>query len=180
MAIALQIPVGGRASNFKAVLDDRKFQAAIAKMMSLRKVNQSKVVRNIGRDYARAAAKMTPVAKKVGFEQLKAKDGHTYWVPLKKLKFPRGKGFARLGWFKALTSLGVKMGSPNPRIKAGPLFGIFQSKEQDTQSSVTIGNKVPYIVTIDNKYNFDGAAKAHAMYILQRSIKKYELKLGGA
>lgn len=159
-----------------SMVDDRLWQRMIARMSELRKKSPDVVIRNVARDYVKYAAMHTRLAQKVSFRKVMVK-GVTLWLPLKVPRYPVGRGFARLGWFKAMSGLGITMRNPNMRIKAYPIFGIFGHTVDEEKAMYTVGNKVPYIVNLDAQDGIDAGAKQRAFQVLYQNVMKYESKV---
>lgn len=164
------------AGNVTVTVDDAEWRAMIRRMSELTGKTASKIVTNTAKDYTRAAAKATPVAKKISFRPIEI-NGQRHYIPVSPPRYPRGFGFARLGWFRALESLGVKMRKPNPRQKFLGA-GIFDRKQSIGMESTTVGNAVSYIGKLDQEGGIDRQGQQAAWVILTRSAARYEQQMG--
>lgn len=166
-------------NTIQCFINDADWQVMIKKMEVLRDVYQHKVVRNIARDYVRATAKQTRVAKKLRFRKIiNQETKQVYWIPVSPPRRPQGFGFAKLGWFKALSALGVKLKNPNPRVKGYMEAGLYSFMQTDSSETITVGNAVDYITKLDSLDGIDSAGRAYAWTILEKNVRKYEDQLG--
>lgn len=157
-------------------IDDRQFALFVRRLQELRRVEPAKIVRNIGRDYARAAAKRTRMAKKTEWRAYEVKKtGKIQYVRKLPARYPKGRGFARFAWFLALNNLGVSTKTNKTRLaNDAKTNGIFQFHDSDGNSELVAGNKTPYIAKLDSYDGIDYAGRERAMFILKKSISKLE------
>ena len=149
-----------------------EFAGMVADMARLTGAEQSKVVRNVARDFCRAALKLTPMADP------KVKPQANYWVRLyhrftgELVTFPgtaaqaakygtgraaggriRNRGFAKAGWVGCLRKLGVGVRAPgdnSPSSHAGVALmnEVIKVRFGDIES-IEVANQTPPIVHLD-------------------------------
>lgn len=165
-------------NTIQCYINDTEWQNLIKRMVSYSQKESWKVIRNVARDYTRAAAKQTRIAKRLRFKKIQSHNGQAYWIPVRPPRRPSGFGWARLGWFKALDALGVKLANPNKKIRNAAPIGIFSSREDATTTTIIVGNAAPYISRLDVLDGIDTTGQRTAWVILERNVRKYEDNLG--
>jgi hypothetical protein len=131
------------------------FAAHIDEMQRLTGAEVPKIVRNIGRDYVRAAVKVTPIAKTTQKSDYRRRqDGTFYKLPKPKGYKVWGRGFAKAGWIKAFAGLGISAQKEPPAkdVRRGNKafrFGVFRDGRHRPNPFVEVGNAVPYIGKLD-------------------------------
>lgn len=157
-------------------INDAEWQRMVSRMADLTMRTAHSITMNVAKDYTRAAAKLTRVAKKIGFRKITTARGDTLWLPVSPPVKPRGYGFAKMGWFKSLEGLGVKMRKPNKQKYLGA--GIYERKSQSFFDTITVGNAVPYISNLDTSDAIDSQAQKQAWFILEKNVRRYEQQMG--
>lgn len=156
---------------------EMQFGALMDEMQKLTKREMPIVVRNVGRDFCRAAMKYTPLARRLTEADFQAGDGYVIRIKHRSTgktvsfigtkaefmaatkakgsspgQYPQGRGYARIGWLLALIELGVtitlKIGKA-PSVKAITETGDFVDGLKASSPFVEIANQVPYIEKLD-------------------------------
>lgn len=161
--------------------DRRALSMLLSEIEKTTKAELPKIIRNAGRDFSRSAISVTPVVKKkIKVRTVVVRDkagkvvlrgGKPIWIPVKN-KFsitPKGRGYAKAGWVKAMLGLGINpVSAVRSWARAGALqHGHFVNGLKQKNPFVEIGNKIPYIEELDR-----GGSDNPAHHIMSKALSK--------
>lgn len=183
------------------------FSALIDEMQEVTKAEMPKVIRNVSRDFCRSAMKVTPLARRLTEADFQEDGGYLVTTKHKKTgktvqfigtkeqftaarkskrllarpgQFPKGRGYARIGWVKALVMLGVpiKLKQIKADVVAINKTGDFVDGMSHAQPYSEIANRVPYIEKLDKggpgvtSHNIMARAMAATATSMERTLTK--------
>lgn len=125
------------------------------------------IVRNVGRDYARAALRATPIAPKFR-TVVRVLDKAGNFVCWRKAggQIPNaGRGFAKAGWLRSFEGLGINLTGVRTGGKARE-YGDFEQRGSAYDAMVRLTNAVPYIVELDQGSSTNPPFNIHAKAML--------------
>lgn len=187
------------AQNMAGAIPGKKsfalFNELLEEMQEVTKADGHKVVRNGGRDFTRAALKVTRRAKAKAFkyEAIERLDGSIYFKPLGKQPV-KGAGYAKSGWIAVMHSLGInvklKKKASKSYIKELPFISVAQLKADsqirnfdpktgnamafgsDETPAVLLNNKIPYIGILDKQDRIVNRAMSITVNKMEKRLAK--------
>lgn len=169
--------------------DLMRLERNMNEMMKVTRKELPKVLTATARDFIFIAIKETPKAKKIKIlplyrngKKIVNRSGRTIYVRMKQARYPKGTGFAKGCWVKALTGLKVV-----PRMtwhlrskKEAIRNGSFVNRLKALEPSYLATNACPYIEDLNSKSRFLDKSLNETMNKMERTLTRLAIKASKA